>query len=55
MRWSKECKSQKVESLTHHLLECTSYKVIREKYSSIFKVIKYIWRPFGIILMMEIY
>ena len=37
MRWCKECKSQKVESLAHHLLEYMSYKVIREKYSSLFK------------------
>ena len=43
MRWCKECKSQKVESLAHHLLECTSYKVIRENNSSIFKDVKYIW------------
>ena len=42
MRWCKECNSQKVENLAHHLLECTNYKVIREKYSSIFKDIKYI-------------
>ena len=43
MRWCKECNNQKVESLAHHLLECTSYKVIRDKYNSIFKYIKYIW------------